>query len=343
MRAIVKSKSAAGLWLESVPEPHPGPGEVLIKVRRAGICGTDLHIYKWNEWAQSTIPVPLTIGHEFYGEIVGLGAGVPSSRLGERVSAEGHVSCGRCRNCLGGREHLCRDTKGLGISRPGGFAEYAVVPERNCYPVPASFPESVAAILDPLGNAVHAALSFDLVGEDVLVTGAGPIGLFAIAIARRCGARCVVASDPSPHRRALAELMGAHMVIDPTTQNLSDAIDAFDFIREGFDIGLEMSGSSAALNSMIESLCNGGKVSLLGIPSNSFAIDWTRIVFKGLTIKGIYGREMYETWYKSVALVQGGLDVSPAITDLLPADDFEQGFERMLTGQSGKVVLDWAA
>lgn len=340
MQALVKRERAPGLWLERVPVPTIGINDVLIRVDRTGICGTDLHIHSWDAWAQKTIPVPMVVGHEFVGEIVAVGSNVHDFAIGEVVSGEGHVVCGRCRNCLAGRRHLCKDTQGVGVNRPGAFAEYLALPMTNIWHHDPGIDRDVAAIFDPLGNAVHTALSFDVLGEDVLVTGAGPIGLMALAVARHAGARHVVITDVNPHRLELARRLGATVALDVRTGKLADVMRALG-MKEGFDVGLEMSGSPAALHSMLETMCHGGKIAMLGIPSESIAIDWNTVIFNMLTIKGIYGREMYETWYKMTVMVESGLDITPVITHRFHFTEFEKGFEVMKSGRSGKVILDW--
>jgi len=340
MKALVKSKAEPGLWLADVPEPTPGINDVLIRVDRAGICGTDLHIFKWDAWAQKTIPVPMVVGHEFVGEVVGVGSNVNDFRVGDVVSAEGHVVCGRCRNCLAGRRHLCADTKGIGVNRTGAFAEYIAVPMTNVWHHKPDIDRDVAAIFDPFGNAVHTALSFDLLGEDVLITGAGPIGIMAVAIAKHAGARFVVITDVNDYRLGLAKQMGADVTVNVTQTSLR-AVQQQLGMKEGFDVGLEMSGNPAAFRDMIENLCHGGKIALLGIPAGDIAIDWNKVVFNMLTIKGIYGREMYETWYKMTVMLESGLDIRPVITHRFHFTEFAKGFEVMQTGQSGKVILHW--
>ena len=340
MKALVKSKAAPGLWLEDVPIPAIGINDVLIKIKRTGICGTDLHIYHWDAWAQKTIPVPLTIGHEFVGEIVEVGANVTDFFPGEIVSGEGHVVCGRCRNCLAGRRHLCKDTSGVGVNRPGAFAEYLALPVTNVWHHRPGVDLDVAAIFDPFGNAVHTALSFPILGEDVLITGAGPIGIMAAAVAHHAGARFVVVTDVNEYRLDLARKMGATVALNVTSGSLDD-VQAQIGMQEGFDVGLEMSGSPAALQSMIGALSHGGKIAMLGIPTGPIDVDWNKVVFNMLTIKGIYGREMYETWYKMSVMLQSGLNITPIITHRFPIADWEQGFEVMSSGQSGKVILDW--
>ena len=340
MKALVKSKAAPGLWLEDAPMPSVGLNDVLIRVARTGICGTDLHIYNWDAWAQQTIPVPMVIGHEFVGEIVEVGANVADFFPGEVVSAEGHVVCGRCRNCLAGRRHLCRDTQGIGVNRPGAFAEYISVPMTNVWHHRPNVDLDVAAIFDPFGNAVHTALSFDVLGEDVLITGAGPIGVMAAAVVRHAGARFVVITDVNEYRLELARKMGVNAAVNIKNQSLSE-VQAQLGMQEGFDVGLEMSGNRAAFHELIDNMCHGGKIAMLGIPSEEMPIDWNKVVFNMLTIKGIYGREMYETWYKMTVMLQSGLDIRPVITHRFHYTEFEKGFEVMKSGQSGKVLLDW--
>jgi len=340
MKALVKSKSEPGLWLQDVPEPKIGINDVLIRVDRTGICGTDVHIYKWDAWAQKTIPVPMVVGHEFVGEIAEVGSNVNDFRVGDVVSAEGHVVCGRCRNCLAGRRHLCKDTKGIGVNRTGAFAEYISVPMTNVWHHQSGIDRDVASIFDPFGNAVHTALSFDLLGEDVLITGAGPIGIMAVGIAKHAGARHVVITDVNDYRLGLAKKMGATVALNVTKEKLKDVQDKLG-MKEGFDVGLEMSGNAAAFRDMIDTTAHGGKIALLGIPSEPMAIDWNKVVFNMLTIKGIYGREMYETWYKMTVMLESGLDIKPVITHRFHYTEFEKGFQAMLSGQSGKVVLNW--
>ncbi len=340
MKALVKSRAARGLWLEDVPEPEPGINDVKIRVLCTGICGTDLHIYDWNDWARATIPVPLIIGHEFAGEVVAVGSNVADLHPGDVVSGEGHVVCGRCRNCLAGRRHLCAHTQGVGVNRAGAFAEYIVLPMMNVWKHTHSIPHEIAAIFDPFGNAVHTALSFPVLGEDVLVTGAGPIGIMAAVVARFAGARHVVITDVNPHRLELAKKAGIRVAVDTRATPLRDIQKQLD-MREGFDVGLEMSGSPAALPEMLENMCHGGKIAMLGIPSSEMAIDWRHVIFNMLTIKGIYGREMFETWYKMTVMLESGLNISPVITHRFSGRDFEKGFEVMRTGEAGKVILDW--
>ncbi len=340
MKALVKRHAEPGLWLEDVPEPDPGPNDVLIRVLKTGICGTDLHIYNWDAWAAKTIPVPMVVGHEFVGEILAVGSNVRDFFPGEIVSGEGHVVCGHCRNCLAGRRHLCAHTVGIGVNRPGAFAERIAIPQTNVWHHAPGVDLDVAAIFDPFGNAVHTALSFDLLGEDVLVTGAGPIGCMATAIAQYAGARYVVVTDVNPWRLDLARRMGATRVVDVRHEQLAN-VQAELGMKEGFDVGLEMSGNASAFREMLANMAHGGKIALLGIPEKELAIDWNTVIFNMLTIKGIYGREMYETWYKMTVMIQGGLDITPVITHRLPASEFEAGFQAMKSGQCGKVVLDW--
>jgi threonine 3-dehydrogenase len=340
MKALVKAKPEPGLWMESVPVPEPGPGDVLIRVKKSAICGTDVHIWKWDQWSAKTVPVPMVVGHEFCGEIADCGKAATKYRIGQRVSGEGHVVCGACRNCRAGRGHLCRNTKGVGVNRPGAFAEYLCIPEANVVPIPDDIPDEIAAIFDPFGNAVHTALSFDLVGEDVLVTGAGPIGIMGALVAQKVGARKVVITDISPYRIALARRMGVQHVVDAGKESLGHVMERLG-MTEGFDVGLEMSGAAPAMRDMIDNMNNGGKIALLGIAPTEFAVDWNKIIFKMLNVKGIYGREMFETWYKMIALVQSGLDLHDLITHRISIDAFEDGFAAMLSGDAGKVVMDW--
>ena len=341
MRALVKAAPGPGLELREVPEPKSGVNDVLIKVRKAGICGTDLHIESWNPWAAATLEPPLVVGHEFVGEIVEVGANVSDFRPGEVVSGEGHVVCGRCRHCLAGRRHLCAHTVGLGVGRDGAFAEYVVLPMTNVWHQWEGIDEDVAAIFDPFGNAVHTALEFPVLGEDVLVSGAGPIGLMAIAVVRHAGARYVVVSEPNAYRRELATRMGATVVVDPTTGDLAEVQHELGMV-EGFDVVLEMSGNAAAVRSAIANMAHGGKMAQLGIPTEEISLDLNEVVFKMLTISGIYGREMYETWYKMSVMLQSGLDISPAITHHFAFTDHEAAFETARSGASGKVLLDWS-
>ena len=340
MKTLSKLKSEKGIWMVEAPVPEIGHNDVLIKIRKTAICGTDIHIYNWDAWAQRTIPVPMTVGHEFVGDIVQIGSEVRGYSIGERVSGEGHIVCGHCRNCRAGRVHLCPNTKGVGVNRPGCFAEYLSIPAFNVIRIPESISDSEAAVFDPFGNATHTALSFDMVGEDVLITGAGPIGIMAVAIARHVGARHVVITDVNDYRLDLARKMGATRAVNVARQSLKDVMEELG-MTEGFDVGLEMSGNAAAQKTMFEVMCCGGRVALLGIPPGETPVDWNKIIFKGLFIKGIYGREMFETWYKMIAMVQGGLDLKPVITHEFPISQFQEGFEIMASGQSGKVVLDW--
>ena len=340
MKALVKAKAEPGIWMERVPVPEPGPNDVLIRVRKSAICGTDVHIYKWDEWAAKTVPVPMVTGHEFMGVIERCGSSATRYQPGMRVSGEGHIVCGKCRNCRAGRGQLCRNTLGVGVNRPGSFAEYVCIPESNVVPIPDDVPDEIAAIFDPFGNAVHTALSFDCVGEDVLVTGAGPIGIMGALVAKHAGARKVVITDINPLRLELARTAGVEHVVDARAETLAQVMARIG-MKEGFDVGLEMSGAAAAFRDMIAAMNNGGKIAILGIPPGDFAIDWNKVIFKMLTLKGIYGREIYDTWYKMIAFVQGGLDVSPIITHRIGIDDYREGFEAMASGNSGKVVMDW--
>ena len=340
MRALVKKEPKSGLWLEDVPEPLIGDNDVLIKVDRTGICGTDLHIYNWDDWAQSTVPVPMVVGHEFVGEIMDVGRNVRDFHIGELVSGEGHVVCGHCRNCMAGRRHLCNDTAGIGVTRPGAFAEFISLPQTNVWVHNPDIDLDVASIFDPFGNATHSALSFPVLGEDVLITGAGPIGIMCAAIVRHAGARHVVITDVNPYRLELAGSMGVTTAVNVAEQSLADVQKQLG-MEEGFDVGLEMSGNPSAFNDMITNMCHGGKIALLGIPERDMAIDWNTVVFNMLTIKGIYGREMYETWYKMTVMLQSGLDIAPVITHRFKFDDFQNGFETALSGESGKVILEW--
>jgi threonine 3-dehydrogenase len=340
MRALMKSKREPGLWLGEVDVPKIGINDVLIKVLRTGICGTDVHIYRWDEWAQETIPVPMTIGHEFVGRIVETGSNVADFFPGDLVSGEGHVVCGLCRNCLAGRRHLCAHTLGVGVNRPGAFAEYIALPMTNIWRHHESVSLDVAAIFDPFGNAVHTALSFPVLGEDVLVTGAGPIGIMAAAVARHAGARYTVITDVNPYRLDLARKLGVTLAVNVRETSLRDVQKRLG-MTEGFDVGLEMSGNPAAFRDMIANMSHGARIAMLGIPSEEMSIDWHTVIFNMLTIKGIYGREMYETWYKMTVMLQSGLDITPVITHRFPYTEFERGFEAMLSGNSGKVVLSW--
>jgi threonine 3-dehydrogenase len=340
MRALVKARAERGLWLEDVPEPEYGINDVLIRVRRTGICGTDVHIYQWDEWAQQTIPVPMVIGHEFVGEIAAVGSNVSDFHVGDLVSGEGHVVCGRCRNCLAGRRHLCAHTSGVGVNRPGAFAEYIALPMTNIWRHHHGVPEEIAAIFDPFGNAVHTALAFPVLGEDVLICGAGPIGLMAIPIVRHAGARYIVVTDLNPFRLDLARRMGATVAADPRQLPVAEIQKQLG-MQEGFDVGLEMSGSHAAFREMIDNMAHGGRIAVLGLPSKPMETDWHKIIFNMLTLRGIYGREMYETWYKMSVLVTSGVDISPVITHRFSYQEYEKGFEAMIGGECGKVILDW--
>ncbi|MZQ98124.1 MAG: L-threonine 3-dehydrogenase [Acidaminobacter sp.] len=340
MKALVKKYAKPGLWLDDVEMPEVGINDVLIKIKKTSICGTDIHIYQWDDWSQKTIPVPMHIGHEFVGEVVGFGDNVHDVYLGEIVSGEGHLVCGRCRNCLAGRRHLCMNTSGVGVNRPGAFAEYLSIPVTNVWHCDPEIPLEILSSFDPFGNAVHTALSFDLLGEDVLITGAGPIGIMAVAVAKHAGARNVVITDINEYRLELARKMGATRAVNIMDTKIEDVMKELK-MKEGFDVGLEMSGNAAALNSMIKNMCHGGKIAMLGIQQPSTTIDWNTVVFNGLTIKGIYGREMYETWYKMTALLQSGLDLSPIITHQFHYTEFEKAFELAASGQTGKVVLNW--
>ncbi|MEY0234157.1 L-threonine 3-dehydrogenase [Providencia manganoxydans] len=340
MKALSKLKAEPGIWMTDVPKPELGHNDVMIKIRKTAICGTDVHIYNWDEWSQKTIPVPMVVGHEYIGEIVEIGQEVKGFKIGDRVSGEGHITCGHCRNCRGGRTHLCRNTVGVGVNRPGCFAQYLVLPAFNAFKIPDNIPDEIAAIFDPFGNAVHTALSFDLVGEDVLVSGAGPIGIMAAAVCRHVGARHVVITDVNDYRLELAKKMGVTRAVNVSRENLKDVMKELG-MQEGFDVALEVSGFPAAFHSMLETMNHGGRIALLGIPSSEMAIDWGQVIFKGLFIKGIYGREMFETWYKMATLIQSGLDLSPIITHQFSIDDFQKGFDIMRSGQSGKVILNW--
>jgi threonine 3-dehydrogenase len=342
MKALVKSKKEPGLWMEEVPKPTIGHNDVLVKVRKTGICGTDIHIYNWDEWSQRTIQVPMHIGHEFVGEVAEVGSEVTGFKPGDRVSGEGHITCGNCRNCRAGKRHLCRNTVGLGVNRPGCFAEFVALPSSNIFRVPREIPDEIAAFFDPLGNAVHTALSFDLVGEDVLITGAGPIGIMAAAICAHVGARNVVVTDVNEYRLGLAKKLGATHTVNIATEKLDEVMKGIG-MTEGFDVGLEMSGNGAAFKTMFKAMNHGGRVALLGIPVGELAVDWNQVIFKGLVLKGVYGREMFETWYKMTAMLQSGLDIAPAVTHRYPIADFKTAFEVMRTRQSGKVVLDWGS
>lgn len=341
MKTLKKLKPEVGLWLAEEEIPQVGHNDIRIKIKKTAICGTDLHIYNWDAWSQKTVPVPLTTGHEFVGVVEQVGAGVENFKLGERVSGEGHITCGHCRNCRAGKWHLCRNTLGVGVNRPGAFAEYLVIPAKNAYHIPDNITDNQAALLDPYGNAVHSVLSNDLVGEDVLITGAGPIGLMSVAIAKHVGARHVVITDVNPYRLALAEKMGATLAVDISKTQLPDVVKQLG-MKEGFDIGIEMSGNPQAFTGMLNVMNHGGQIAFLGVPSDNFAINWHDVIFKSLTIKGIYGRRMFETWYKGISMLQSGLDITPVITGEYAYQDFEKGFQQMLTGKAGKIILNWS-
>ncbi len=340
MRALVKAKPERGIWLEDIDKPTVGHNDVLIRVKRTAICGTDIHIYQWDDWASKTIPVPLTVGHEFYGEVVECGVEVKGFNIGDRVSAEGHVTCDVCRNCRAGRRHLCMNTVGVGVNRAGAFADYLCVPAFNVFKLPDAISDEMASILDPLGNATHTALSFDLVGEDVLITGAGPIGIMAVAIAKYAGARHVVITDINDYRLDLARKMGASVALNVTSGSLDQTMTDLG-MEEGFDVGMEMSGNASAFRDMLRTMHHGGKIALLGIPAEEMAIDWNQVIFKGLVLKGVYGREMFETWYKMSSMLQSGLNIEPIITHRFPLEDYEEAFQLMESGQSGKIILNW--
>ncbi len=340
MKALVKAEAAPGLVMQEVREPEVGHNDVLIRIRKTAICGTDIHIWKWDDWAQKTIPIGMHVGHEYVGEIVEMGQEVRGFAIGDRVSGEGHITCGYCRNCRAGRRHLCRNTFGVGVNRAGAFAEFLSIPAFNAFKIPENISDDLAAIFDPFGNATHTALAFNLVGEDVLITGAGPIGIMATAIAKHVGARFVVVTDVNDYRLGLADRMGATRTVNVARQSLKEVMTELGMV-EGFDVGLEMSGVPSAFVAMLEHMNHGGKVALLGIPPANTAIDWNQVIFKGLEIKGIYGREMFETWYKMVAMLQSGLDLSPILTHHFPVAKFVDGFQAMLSGQSGKVILEW--
>ena len=342
MKALIKRHSRPGLWLEDVPEPAIGINDVLVRIHLTGICGTDLHIYEWDEWASATIPVPMVVGHEFVGEVVDTGTNVAGFHPGELVSGEGHVVCGHCRNCLAGRRHLCKTTVGVGVNRPGAFAEYLSLPMTNIWRHNATVPREIGAIFDPFGNAVHTALSFPVLGEDVLITGAGPIGIMAAAVVRHAGARYVVITDPNPYRLELARKMGVTLAVNPAEVTLLEVQRQLG-MQEGFDVGLEMSGSAQAFEEMITNMSHGGKIAILGIPPREMSIDWKTFIFNMLTIKGIYGREMYETWYKMTVMLESGLNIKPVITHRLDYTEYEQGFAAMREGNCGKVILDWTS
>ncbi len=340
MKSLVKLQPEKGIWMTDSPLPQTGHNDIKIKIKKTAICGTDMHIYNWDAWSQNTIPVPMVVGHEYVGEVVEIGQEVRGFELGDRVSGEGHITCGHCRNCRGGKVHLCRNTTGVGVNREGAFAEYLVIPAYNAFKIPDDISDDLAAIFDPFGNAVHTALSFDLVGEDVLITGAGPIGIMAAAVARHVGARHVVITDVNQYRLDLATKMGATRAVNVASTDLKQVMEELG-MTEGFDVGLEMSGVQSAFEGMLDTMNNGGKIAMLGIPPSDMGIDWTQVIFKGLTIKGIYGREMFETWYKMASLIQSGLDLMPIITHHFDIDDFQKGFDQMGSGQSGKVILDW--
>ncbi len=340
MKSLSKLKAEKGIWMSDTAQPETGHNDIKIKIKKTAICGTDVHIYNWDEWAQKTIPVPMVVGHEYVGEIVEVGMDVRGFSIGDRVSGEGHITCGHCRNCRGGKVHLCRNTTGVGVDREGAFAEYLVIPAYNAFKIPDDISDDLASIFDPFGNAVHTALSFDLVGEDVLITGAGPIGIMAVAIAKHVGARHVVITDLNEYRLDLARKMGATRAVNAAKENLQDVMKDLG-MTEGFDVGMEMSGVPVAFRDMLSTMNNGGKIAMLGIPPSDMAVDWNQVIFKGLTIKGIYGREMFETWYKMASLIQSGLDLNPVITHHYSIDDFQAGFDMMCSGQSGKVILDW--
>ena len=342
MKALVKKERKPGLWLEEIPLPAIGKNDVLIKTLKTSICGTDIHIYMWDDWAQKTIPVPMAVGHEFVGQVTAIGENVHDVEIGEIVSGEGHLVCGRCRNCLAGRRHLCSNTSGVGVNRPGAFAEYLSIPVTNVWHCDPSIPLDVLSCFDPLGNAVHTALSFDVLGEDVLITGAGPIGIMAAAVVRHAGARHVVVTDVNDYRLSLARRMGASRAINVNHYTVEETFHELG-MKEGFDVGLEMSGNASAFRSMINNMCHGGKIAVLGIQHPETLIDWNAVVFNGLTIKGIYGREMYETWYKMTTMIQSGLDITPVITHHYPYTEYEEAFRVMASGQSGKVVLEWTS
>ena len=343
MKALCKKEAKPGIWMiDDAAMPEIGPNDVLIKIRKTSICGTDIHIYNWDEWSQKNVPVPLITGHEWMGEVVKMGSEVRNLDEGQRVSGEGHITCGTCRNCRAGRQHLCNHTQGVGVNRQGAFAEYFALPASNIFKLSDDISDDIASFFDPLGNAVHTALAFDLVGEDVLITGGGPIGCMAAAICRFAGARHVVVTDINPYRLELAKKMGATRAVNVAKEELKDVMKDLG-MREGFDVGLEMSGVASAIRQMIEAMRNGGKIAMLGIPPKELAIDWSKVIFKGLLIKGIYGRERYETWYKMKSMIQSGLDVTPMITHTFDAADYQKAFETMASGESGKVVLNWNA
>lgn len=340
MKSLAKLHPEKGIWLTDSAKPEVGHNDLLIQIKKTAICGTDMHIYNWDEWSQQTIPVPMVVGHEYVGTVIEIGEEVRGFSIGDRVSGEGHITCGHCRNCRAGRRHLCRNTEGVGVNRPGAFAEYLVIPAFNAFKIPDNISDDLASIFDPFGNAVHTALSFDLVGEDVLITGAGPIGIMAAAVAKHVGARNVVITDINEYRLDLALKMGATRAVDVSKEDLASVMSELG-MTEGFDVGLEMSGVPVAFRDMLDKMNNGGKVAMLGIPPKDVAVDWNQVIFKGLTIKGIYGREMFETWYKMASLIQSGLDLAPIITHQYPVEEFQKGFDVMGSGQSGKVILSW--
>jgi threonine 3-dehydrogenase len=340
MKALVKRERAEGLWLEDVPVPQIGPNDALIRMKATSICGTDVHIYNWDAWAQQTIPVPMTVGHEFMGVVEAVGDAVRGLEVGQRVSGEGHITCGYCRNCRAGRRHLCRNTLGVGVNRPGAFAEFLSLPAVNVFPLPDDISDRAASVFDPLGNAVHTALSFDLVGEDVLITGAGPIGIMAVAICRHVGARHVVITDVNEYRLGLARAMGATRAVNIRETTLEATMQELG-MKEGFDVGLEMSGNGTAIADMLRTMNHGGRVAILGIPPTETSVNWNHVIFKGLTLKGIYGREMFETWYKMTSMLQSGLDITPVLTHTFPVEGFQEGFDMMRSGRSGKITLTW--
>ena len=342
MKALSKLHRKKGIWMTEAEIPEIGHNDLMIKIRKTAICGTDIHIYKWDEWSQNTIPVPMIVGHEYVGEVVGIGEEVRGFNIGDRVSGEGHITCGHCRNCRAGRVHLCRNTIGVGVNRQGAFAEFLVIPAFNAFKIPDNISDDLAAIFDPFGNAVHTALSFNLTGEDVLITGAGPIGIMAAAVAKHVGARHVVITDVNEYRLELARTMGATRAVNVMHEDLKNVMQELG-MTEGFDVGMEMSGVPSAFASMLENMNHGGKIAMLGIPPADMSIDWTKVIFKGLEIKGVYGREMFDTWYKMASLIQSGLDLTPMLTHELPVDEFQKGFELMESGQTGKVILDWSS
>ena len=342
MKALVKAKAEPGIWMMDVPEPAIGPNDVLIRMRKTAICGTDMHIWHWDDWAQRTIRVPMAVGHEYCGEIVEIGSEVAGLKVGDRVSGEGHITCGYCRNCRAGRRHLCRNTVGVGVNRPGCFAEYLSLPASNVFKLSPAISDDIASILDPFGNATHTALAFNVVGEDVLITGAGPIGIMAVAIARYAGARHIVITDVNPYRLELARRMGASRALDVRTESLDEAMKSLG-MEEGFDVGMEMSGVASAFREMLRTMHHGGSIAMLGIMPKDTGIQWDEVIFKGLVIKGVYGREMFETWYKMSSMLQSGLDISGVVTHRLPVGEYRHGFETMASGLSGKVILDWTA